>query len=81
VRDRDRHFSSMLRSNSVTTHQLDNIPMMYLSCLARETRWNLNHVFVFDTIDLVRCQHDAIVIYNSFDVDSVVNQRIDERRS
>jgi hypothetical protein len=32
-RDRDRHFSSMLRSNSVMTHQLDNIPMMYLSSI------------------------------------------------
>jgi hypothetical protein len=37
--------------------------------------------FVFDTIDLVRCRHDAIVIYNSFDGDSVVNQRIDEQRA
>jgi len=47
--------------------------------LAHETHWNLNHVFVFDTIDLVRCRHDAIVICNSFDVDSIVNQRMDDQ--
>jgi hypothetical protein len=31
--------------------------------------------------DLVRCQHDAMQIYNSFDVDSVVNHQVDEQRS